>query len=58
VEQIGVKEVVTRALRSVKGLEHMEEDPVESQVGKPVESIQHLQERVEELELQIVSSTP
>jgi hypothetical protein len=39
-------------------LEHMEEDSVESQVGKLVESIQQLQKRVAELELQEVSSTP
>jgi hypothetical protein len=38
-EQIGVKEAITRALRFVTGLEQMEEDPVESQVGKLVESI-------------------
>jgi hypothetical protein len=36
----------------------MEEDPVESQVGKLVESIQHLQQRIEKLELQEVPSTP
>jgi hypothetical protein len=56
-EQIGVKEAVTRALRSVTGLEQMEEDPVESQVGKLVEAIQQLQQRVAELELQAVPST-
>jgi hypothetical protein len=36
----------------------MEEDLVESQVGKLVEAIQQLQQRVAELELQAVPSTP
>jgi hypothetical protein len=36
----------------------MEEDPVEIQVGKLVEAIQQLQQRITELELQAVSSTP
>jgi hypothetical protein len=39
VEKIGVKEAATRALLSVMGLEYMEEDPVEIQVGKLVEAI-------------------
>jgi hypothetical protein len=39
------------------GLEHMEKHPMESQVGKLVESIQQLQQRVAELELQAVPST-
>jgi hypothetical protein len=56
-ENIGVKETITRELHSVMGLEQMEEDPVESQVGKLVEAIQQLQQRVEELELQAVPST-
>jgi hypothetical protein len=38
-EQIGVKEVLARALRSVLGLAHMEEETVESQMGKLVEAI-------------------
>jgi hypothetical protein len=42
-EQIGVKEAVRRALRSVIGLEKMEEGPVENQVMKLVEAIQQLQ---------------
>jgi hypothetical protein len=41
--QIEVKEAVTRALCFVMGLEHMEEHPVESQVGKLAKSIQQLQ---------------
>jgi chromosome segregation ATPase len=57
-EQIGVKEAVTRALRSVSGLAQMEEETTESQVGKLVEAIQQLQARVAELELQAVPSTP
>jgi hypothetical protein len=40
------------------GLEQMEEDLVESQVGKHAEAIQQLQQRIEELELQVVPSTP
>jgi hypothetical protein len=57
-EQVGVKEAVNRALLSVTGLEQMEEDPVENQVAKLVEAIQQLQQRVAELELQTVPSTP
>jgi vacuolar-type H+-ATPase subunit D/Vma8 len=52
-----VKEAVTRALSFVIGLEQMEEYPVEYQVVKLVESIQQFQQRVEELELQVVPST-
>jgi hypothetical protein len=37
------------------GLEKMEEETAESQVGNLVEAIQKLQERVVELELQAVS---
>jgi DNA helicase IV len=36
----------------------MEEDPIERQVGKLVKSIQQLQQRIVELELQAVPSTP
>jgi hypothetical protein len=36
----------------------MEEETTESQVGKLAEAIQQIQERVAELELQEVSSTP
>jgi hypothetical protein len=57
-EEIGVKEAVTRALRSVLGFTQMEEEIVESQVGMLVKAIQQLQARVAELELQAVSSTP
>jgi hypothetical protein len=37
---MGVKEAVTRALHSLSGLEQMEEETIEIQVGKLVESIQ------------------
>jgi vacuolar-type H+-ATPase subunit D/Vma8 len=42
----------------VKGLEKKEEDLVEHQLAKLDETIQQLQQRVAELELQIVPSTP
>jgi hypothetical protein len=40
---VGVKEAVSRALHSVIGLEQKEEDPVEHQVEKIAEAIQHIQ---------------
>jgi hypothetical protein len=39
------------------GLEQMEEEPVENQVGRLAEAIQQLQQRIIELELQTVPST-
>jgi hypothetical protein len=42
----------------VTGLEQIEEDPVESQVVKLAAAIQQLQQRIAELELQAVPSTP
>jgi hypothetical protein len=54
---MGVKEAVTKELRSVLGLAQIEEDIVESQVEKLIESIQQLQASMEELELQVVPST-
>jgi hypothetical protein len=45
-EKIGVKEEVTGGIFSVTGLEQMEEDSVEIQVGKLIEAIQQLQHRV------------
>jgi hypothetical protein len=57
-EQIGVKEAVTRSLRSVLSLAHMEGESAESQVGKLAKAIQQIQARVIELELQAMSSTP
>jgi chromosome segregation ATPase len=56
-EQVGVKEAVNRALRSVMGLEKKEEDPVEHQVAQLAEAIQQLQQRIADLELQTVPST-
>jgi len=55
-EQVGVKEAVHKALISVMGLEKMKEDPVRNQVVKLAEVIQQFQERIIELELQIVLS--
>jgi hypothetical protein len=40
------------------GLEQMEEDPIEDQVVKLAKVIQQLQERVVELDLRAVLSTP
>jgi hypothetical protein len=40
VEQIGVREAVTREICFVPGLAQMEEEIAESQVGKLVEAIQ------------------
>ena len=57
-KQIGIEEVVNRAFHSVTGLEHKAEEPIEHQVMKLVEFIQQLQQRVVELELQAISSTP
>jgi hypothetical protein len=56
-EQVGVKEVVSRALRFVTGLEQKEECPVEHQVAQLIEAIQQLQQRIADLEIQIVPST-
>jgi hypothetical protein len=52
-----IKEAVTKAICSVSGLKQEEEDSTEIQVGKLTEAIQQLQERVMELEIQVVSST-
>jgi uncharacterized protein YaaN involved in tellurite resistance len=57
-EQVGVKEVVNRALHSVTGLEKKEEEPVEHQVAQLAEIIQQLQQRITDLELRTVPSTP
>jgi chaperonin cofactor prefoldin len=57
-KHMGVKEVVTRELRSVLGLTQIEEETVESQVENLNEAIQQLQARVEELEQQVMPSTP
>jgi vacuolar-type H+-ATPase subunit D/Vma8 len=55
---MGVKEAVTKALRSMSYLTQIEEDTVESQVEKLDEAIQQLQVRVAELEQQVMPSTP
>jgi N-methylhydantoinase B/oxoprolinase/acetone carboxylase alpha subunit len=55
---MGVKEAITRALCSVTGLEKMEEDLVENQVGRLSKGIQQLQKRIAELKLQIVLRSP
>jgi hypothetical protein len=57
-KQIGIEEAVNRAFLSVTGLEHKAEEPIECQVMKLVEVIQQLQQRVVELELQAIPSTP
>jgi len=58
VEQVGVKEVVSREIPSVTSLEKKEEHPVEHQLAQPVEAIQQLQQRIADLDLQTVPSTP
>jgi len=56
--KVRVKEATNRELHYVTGLEHIEEYPMEIQVAKLVAAIQKLQQRVAELELQEVPSTP
>jgi prefoldin subunit 5 len=58
VKQIGIKEAVNKTLLSVTSLEKKEEDPMEHQVTKLSEAIQELHQRITNLELQTVSSTP
>jgi hypothetical protein len=57
-EKTMVKEAVTRSLNYVSSFTQEEPESTAIQVGKLVEAIHHLQERVAELELQAVSSTP
>jgi hypothetical protein len=57
-KQIGIEEAVNRAFRSVTGLEQKAEEPLDRQVMKLAEVIQQLQQRVVDLELQIIPSTP
>jgi trimethylamine:corrinoid methyltransferase-like protein len=57
IEKTTFKEAVTKALRSMLGLAQEEEYSIEIQVGKLIEAIQQLQERVTELDIQVVSST-
>jgi hypothetical protein len=53
-----MEEAVNRAFHSVTSLEQKREEPFERQVMKLVEVIQQLQQRVMELELQTIPSTP
>jgi hypothetical protein len=53
-----MEEAVNRAFCSVTGLEQKREEPFERQVMNLVEVIQQLQQRVMELELQTIPSTP
>jgi hypothetical protein len=57
-KKIGMEEEVNRAFFSVTGLEQKREEPFERQVMKLAEVIQQLQQRVVELELQTIPSTP
>jgi hypothetical protein len=57
-EQTTVKEAVNKACRSVPGLAQEEQESVEVQVVKLAETIQQLQVRIMELEIQAVPSTP
>jgi hypothetical protein len=52
-----VREEVTRALCSLLGLEQMEEEIYEREVGKLIEAIQQLQTRVVEIKIQAVART-
>jgi uncharacterized protein YaaN involved in tellurite resistance len=56
--QLEVKEAVNIALCSMTGLEPQAEDRVEHQVEKLEEAIQQLQQRITDLELCTVPSTP
>jgi uncharacterized protein YaaN involved in tellurite resistance len=57
-KHIGIEEVVKRSFFSMTDLEQKEEDPIECQVMKLVEVIQQLQQRVVDLELQLIPQTP
>jgi hypothetical protein len=53
-----VKEAVNKSCFFMPGLAQEEQDSVEVQVAKLVETIQQLQVRITELEIQAVPSTP
>jgi hypothetical protein len=53
-----VKEVISKALRSVTVVEMKVEDRFTQQVEKLVEVIQQLQQRIADLELRAVPETP
>jgi hypothetical protein len=53
-----MEDIVNRAFLSITGLEKKREEPFECQLMKLVEVIQQLQQRVMELKLQTIPSTP
>jgi vacuolar-type H+-ATPase subunit D/Vma8 len=55
--KLKVKEAVNRELRSVTVLETHAEDQVEHQVEQLMEAIQHIQQRVEDLEFRTMPNT-
>jgi hypothetical protein len=57
-KQIGIEEAINRSFHSVTGLEQKVEEPLERQVMKLAEVIQQLQQRIVDLELQTIPSTP
>ena len=57
-KKILIEEEVKRSFRSMTSLKHKAKEPIECQVMKLVEVIQQLQQRVVELELQAIPSTP
>jgi hypothetical protein len=57
-KKIGIKEAINRAFFSMIGLEQKVEEPIECQVMKLAEVIQQLQQRVVEIEIQAILSTP
>jgi hypothetical protein len=57
-KQIRIEEAVNRAFFSLTVLEQKSEEPLERQVLKLVEVIQQIQQRVIELDLQTIPSTP
>jgi hypothetical protein len=58
VEKTVVKEVVNKSCHSVSGLVQEDQESVKVQVVKLAETIQQLQARITELEVQAVPSTP
>jgi uncharacterized protein YaaN involved in tellurite resistance len=57
VKQIGIGEAVNREFLSMTSLEKKAEEPLDHQVMKLAEFIQQLQQRVMDLEIQIIPST-
>jgi hypothetical protein len=58
IEHTMVKEAVNKACCYVPGLAHEDQESVKVQVVKLAKTIQQIQERITELEAQVVSSTP